>query len=109
MSATMIVTPLLVNQTVDETAVAMTPHNGSKNFNVNVEWGAGTSAGVVAIETAPYKEYAGTWSNLTSFTWATVSTIDTWRGTGPFGAIRTRITTAVVTSDKGVTTTVYEN
>ena len=105
----MIVTPLLVNQTVDETAVAMTPHNGSKNFNVNVEWGAGTSAGVVAIETAPYKEYAGTWSNLTSFTWATVSTIDTWRGTGPFGAIRARIGTTVVTSNEGVYVDLWEN
>lgn len=88
---------------------AVTPLNGSKQFNVNVRWGAGTSAGVVAIETAPDKDYAGTWSNLTSFTWASVSTIDTWRGTGPFGAIRARITTTVVTSDKGVYADLWEN
>ena len=103
------VTTLLDNDTVDETAEAMTPLNGSKNFDVVVEWGAGTTAGVVAIETAHHKDYTGTWSNLTSFTWATASTIDTWRGTGPFGAIRTRITTAVTTTDKGVTTRVFEN
>ena len=103
------VTTLLDNQTVDETAVAVTPLNGSRNFEVDVEWGAGTSAGVVQVEAGPYKEYTGTWSNLTSFTWAAASSLDTWRGTGPFGAIRTRISTAIVTSDKGVTTRLREN
>lgn len=103
------VTTLLDNQTVDETAVAVTPLNGSRNFEVDVEWGAGTSAGVVQVEAGPYKDYTGTWSNLTSFTWAAASSLDTWRGTGPFGAIRTRISTAIVTSDKGVTTRLREN
>lgn len=103
------VTTLLDNQTVDETAVAATPLNGSRNFEVDVEWGAGTSAGVVQVEAGPHKDYTGTWSNLTSFTWATESTLDTWRGTGPFGAIRTRISTAIVTSNKGVTTRLREN
>ncbi len=85
-----------------------TPHNNSKNFEVDVEWGAGTTAGVVAVEAGPYKGYTGTWSNLTSFTWATAATLDTWRGTGPFGAIRTRITTTV-TGGVGVSTRLREN
>lgn len=88
---------------------AASPLGQSSHFNVTVEWGAGTSAGVVAIEAAPHKDYTGTWTNLTSFTWATVSTIDMWRGTGPFGAIRARITTTVVTADKGVTVDLWEN
>ena len=103
------VTTLLDNQTVDETTGATTPLNGSKNFNVTVQWGAGTSAGVVAVESAPYKDYAGTWSNLTSFTWAAASSVDVWRGTGPFGAIRARITTAITTTDEGVTAILEEN
>ena len=103
------VTTLLDNQTVDETAVAMTCLNGSKNFIVYVDWGARTSAGVVEIETASHKDYAGTWSSLTSFTWSAASKQDTFRGTGPFAALRTRISTAIVTSDKGVTTRVQEN
>lgn len=102
-------TTLLDNQTVDETAGAATPLNGSRNFNVSVEWGAGTSAGVVQIESAPYKDYAGTWSNLTQFTWAAAESIDVWRGTGPFGAIRARISTAITTSNKGVTAILEEN
>ena len=88
---------------------SVTPLNGSKNFTVNVRWGAGTSAGSVIIETAPDKDFAGTWSNLTTLSWATASTIDTWRGTGPFGAIRARIGTTVTTSDKGVYADLWEN
>ena len=103
------VTTLLDNVTVDETAGASTPLNGSKNFNVIIAWGAGTSAGVVVVETAPYKDYPGDWNNKSTFTWAAASSTDEWRGTGPFGAIRARVTTAIVTSDKGVTATLYEN
>ena len=103
------VTTLLDNQTADETTGAVTPLNGSKHFNVSVEWGAGTSAGVVQIETAPHKDYSGTWSNLTSFTWAAAESVDVWRGTGPFGAIRARISTAIVTANKGVTAILEEN
>lgn len=88
---------------------AATPLNGSENFNVDVEWGAGTSAGVVAIETAPYKDYAGTWTPQTSFTWAAVSSIDNWRANNPFGAIRARVTTTITTTNKGVTVRLREN
>lgn len=103
------VTTLLSNATVDETSGAASPLNTSRWFNVTVEWGAGSSAGVVAIETAPHKDYAGTWSNLTSFTWAVAESVDVWRGNGPMGAIRARITTAITTTDKGVTVTLTEN
>ena len=103
------VTTLLDNVTVDETSGAATPLNGSRNFNVSVAWGAGTLSGVVQIESAPYKDYAGTWSNLTSFTWAAADSVDVWRGTGPFGAIRARISTVVTTTDKGVTAILEEN
>ena len=103
------VTTLLDNQTVDETAVAASPLNGSRNFEVDVEWGAGTTAGTVEVEAGPHKDFTGTWSNLTTFAWATENTLDTWRGTGPFGAIRTRISAVVTTTDKGVTTRLREN
>lgn len=87
----------------------ITPLNNSNNFNVDVEWGAGTTAGVVAVETAPYAGYTGTWTPQTSFTWAAASSIDNWRGNGPFGAVRTRITTTVTTTNKGITTRLREN
>jgi hypothetical protein len=103
------VTSLLDNQTVDETAGAATPLNGSKNFAVPVRWGAGTSSGVVVIEQATHKDYTGTWSNLTTFTWAAADSVDVWRGTGPFGAIRARIATAITTTDKGVYADLWEN
>ena len=104
------VTTLLDNDTVDETAESMTPLNGSKNFIVYVEWGNGVSAGVVEVETAPYKGYTGTWNSLTTFTYASGSpTVESYRATGPFGAIQTRISTAITTTDKGVTTRVHEN
>lgn len=88
---------------------AATPLNGSKNFRVDVRWGVGTSAGVVAVETAPYKDFAGTWKNIADFTWASANTADGRNDIGPFGAIRARITTTVVTSDKGVYVDLLEN
>jgi hypothetical protein len=88
---------------------AATPLGRSRNFNVPVQWGNGTTAGVVAIESAPNKDYTGTWSNLTSFTWAAANSVDVWRGTGPFGAIRARVTTTITTTDKGVTVDLVEN
>lgn len=103
------VTVLLDNQTVDETKGEVTTLNGSKEFNLSVEWGAGSSAGAVAVETAPYKGYTGTWVTQTTFTWAAAEKIDEWRGTGPFGAIRARIETAITTSNRGVTATLQEN
>lgn len=88
---------------------AATPLNSSSHFNINVTWPTGTSAGSVILECAPSKDYAGTWSNLTTFTWATANSVDSWRGTGPFGAIRARIGTTVVSSGDGVSVDMWEN
>ena len=103
------VTNLLINATADETTGAVTPLNGSSRFNLSVRWGLGTSAGAVMVETAPYKDYAGTWVPQTTFTWSAAGKIDEWRGTGPFGAVRARIETAITTSNEGVWADLSEN
>ena len=81
----------------------------SSHVTAYVRWPAGVSAGSVIIETAPNKEFTGTWSNLTTLTTAAADSIDTWRGTGPFGAIRARIGTTVVSSGEGVYVDLWEN
>lgn len=107
MSAALKVTNLLSNAlTGNGSATAL---GRSKNINIFVRWPTGTSAGSVVLEQAPYKEFAGTWSNLTTFTWATANSIDSFRGTGPFGAIRARIGTTVVSSGDGVYVEMWEN
>jgi hypothetical protein len=88
---------------------AKSPLGQSSHFSVYLFWPPGTSAGVVQIETAPYAGYTGTWANLTSFTWATADSYDVWRGTGPFGAIRARISTTVVSAGDGVSADLWEN
>lgn len=87
----------------------VTPLNGSHDHTVYVMWGAGTSAGGVTVETGPYKGYTGTWIPQTVFAWSAASRVDEWRGTGPFGAVRARISTTVVTSDQGVSAELQEN
>lgn len=101
------VTNLLTNVLTGSGAV--TPLNSSSHFAAFVKWPTGTSAGSVIIECAPDKDYAGTWSNLTTLTWATANSVDSWRGTGPFGAIRARIGTTVVSSGDGVSVDMWEN
>jgi hypothetical protein len=101
------VTNLLINVLAGSGAAS--PLGQSSHFNVTVNWGAGTTAGAVAIEAAPHKDFAGTWANLTTLNWATENTIDMWRGTGPFGAIRARVTTPVTTTNKGVSADLWEN
>lgn len=103
----LVTTTLLTNATTGSGCA--TQRSPSARFKVDLEWGNGTSAGVVAIETAHSCSYTGTWSNLTSFTWAAADSIDTWRGTGPMVAIRARITTTVTTVNQGVTVRLSEN
>lgn len=105
--AQLVQTTLLTNATTGSGCA--TQRSNSSHFKVDLQWGAGTSAGVVQIETAPSCGFTGTWSNLTSFTWATADSIDSWRGTGPFVAVRARISTTVTTTNKGVTITLSEN
>lgn len=83
------------------------PHPASTKFTVEVEWGTGTTAGSVVVETAPHKDWAGTWNNKTTFAWSAAGVVDEWRGDGPFGAIRTRIV-SLTTSDQGITSRVRE-
>ncbi len=62
----------------DETAVAIDLHRvGCERTTHTVEWGAGTSAGVVTIEAAESTAYAGTWHSLATVTWGAESTTET--------------------------------
>lgn len=94
---------LLDNQTVDETVGEITPLARTKEHTFTVEWGVGTTAGVIEIEAGPYKGYTGTWSNLTQLSWPAANRVDTFRATGAFKALRARISTVISTTDKGVT------
>lgn len=99
------VTELLTNATSGNGV--RQPHPASTKFTVEVEWGVGTTAGSVVIETGPHKDYTGTWSNKTTFAWAAADSVDEWRGDGPFGALRVRIV-SLTTNDKGITARVRE-
>jgi hypothetical protein len=59
-------------------------------------FGAGTSAGVVTLETAPYPEFTGTWFSLGTMTWTAANDTKFLRADGPFMAVRARISTAIV-------------
>jgi hypothetical protein len=61
-----------------------------------VVFGAGTSAGVVTLETAPNAEWTGTWASLGTATWSAANDVKYVRADGPVGAIRARISTAIV-------------
>ncbi len=81
-----------------------------KNHTFYAAFGAGVTAGVITIETAPYADYAGTWSPIPSGT-------ITFAGTAPnaghlsivgaYLALRARISTAV--ADGTVTVTYFGN
>ena len=58
-------------------------------------FGAGTSAGVVTLETAPYSEFTGTWASMGTATWSVANDVKYVRADGPVGAIRARISTAI--------------
>lgn len=105
MSATAKVTELLSN--ASSGSATRSPHPASTHFNVEVEWGNGTSAGSVVVEAAPHDGWTGTWLNLTTFAWSAAGVVDMWRGTGPFGAIRTRIV-SLTTANQGITSRVRE-
>jgi hypothetical protein len=56
---------------------------------------AGISAGKVQVETAPTTDYAGTWAAIGDEQTLVASTALTVAATGPFLAVRARITTDV--------------
>ena len=58
-------------------------------------FGAGTTAGVFAVECAPDPDYAGTWHSLGTMTWGAANTIKYVGVAGVHLAIRVRATTPV--------------
>jgi len=60
-----------------------------------VEFGAGTGAGVVLIETASNTSYAGTWAVLSTVTWSAASKSHYVGVTDALAVVRARIGTAV--------------
>lgn len=63
---------------------------------LNVEFGAGTSAGAVVIEEAPRPDYTGVWSVLGTVTWSAVSKDGSVSVNQVAAAIRARISVAIV-------------
>ena len=68
----------------------------AREHAVYVEYGAGVSAGEVTVETASEKAFSGTWDVLTVIAWAAASRSHSYRTTGAYGAIRVRVTSAIV-------------
>lgn len=60
-----------------------------------VVWSAGSSAGVVTIESAHDATYTGTWASLATVTFAAASKVDIAQITGIHRALRARISTTV--------------
>ena len=103
-------TVLLPAGSLAAASVEATPLAQSERYAVDVIWGAGVTAGVVEVDAGPYKGYTGAWTNLATFTigsGSVAASMDQWRGSGPFGAIRARITTAV--NGAGVQAVLREN
>lgn len=67
-----------------------------REVGIYVEWSAGVTAGVVTIEVASSQDYVGTWASLATINWVAASKVDIVNITGVFGAIRARISTAIV-------------
>lgn len=73
---------------------------GYNNVTMFVEFGAGTSAGVVTFEAAATGDYAGTWAVIGALTWAAVSSAQALGNvatgaTRVHGAVRARISTNI--------------
>lgn len=86
---------LLVNATTGQATVTALVPQQCREAAVYVEWGAGTGAGGVTVESAYATTYAGTWAPLAVVAWSAVSKADLVQITGIHGAIRTRISTTV--------------
>jgi ABC-type phosphate/phosphonate transport system substrate-binding protein len=67
----------------------------TESILVYLEGSSGISAGKVQVETAPTTDYAGTWAAIGSEQTLVASTVLTVAATGPFLAVRARITTDV--------------
>lgn len=78
------------------------PINGN-SISIIIETSAGVSSGVVTVEEASSASYAGTWSVISAVSTTAASTTTVVHVGGLFGAVRVRISTAIV----GGTVTVY--
>lgn len=98
---------LLSAQATDETAAAVADVGLVPRFlehTFHIDWGTGVTAGVVTIEAASSRTYAGTWAPLQVVTFAgTPPRSDVVNVTGAFMTLRARISTAV--ADGTVTVT----
>lgn len=63
---------------------------------IDVVFGAGTSAGTVLIESAHDAAFAGTWMLEATLAWAVVSSVKHASIVGPRRALRYRISVAIV-------------
>ena len=66
------------------------------SINVTVEFGAGTSAGAVTVESAGNAGYGGTWAQEAAVNWAAASRAHVVNIPGPRDSVRARISTAIV-------------
>ena len=67
----------------------------AKEWCCYAEWGTGTTAGVITVESAPHDAYTGTWQSLGTLTWTAADRIDQLNFTGLHGALRFRVSTPV--------------
>ena len=66
------------------------------NLTMYVTGSAGVSAGSVQLETAPDKDYAGTWSAVGAAVTPAATTTKAAQNVGTFAAVRARIATNIV-------------
>jgi hypothetical protein len=90
--------PLLVAQSAATTAVVAPQLNNyrCRSFAIYTTWSAGTTAGVVTVETADSDSFAGTWASLGTVNWVAANSQAITNLNGIYMSIRTRISTAVV-------------
>lgn len=86
---------LLVNATTGSAVVGRPAPQQCRAGVVYVNWGAGTGAGSVIVESANASTYAGTWVPVATVAWSAASKADLVALTGVHGAIRTRISVTV--------------
>lgn len=87
---------LLSAQSADETKSNPVAVNNANKLMAAVEWGPGTSAGVVELEGAMSSDYGGLWHQIKVFTWAAASKVEVHTEEKHYDFVRFRISTAIV-------------
>lgn len=85
------VTQLLTAATSGSGVMNAADVGNANRFAVYVTFNAATSAGSVIVETAPDKNYAGTWHPVATIAWAAATRTHYQYIDGPLGALRTRV------------------